>query len=199
MLIPPQLEHLQMILASRSPRRAELLTKANCRFIVQPANDSVEPGLCSNCSPEQFVADLALMKAQDVSRRATSALVIGADTVAEIDGRIVGKPVDEEHARQILTLLSGRLHRVLTGISICRTDLPACVTRVEQTRLKMAPLSPQQIDDYLETGLWIGKAGAFGYQDGPDWLHVIEGLESNVVGLPVERIPEMLHELAGRK
>ncbi len=168
---------------------------ANYSFIVRPANDSVEAGLCSSCSPEQFVADLSLLKAQAVADFSSNALVIGADTVAEIDGRILGKPKDDQHARKMLELLSGRLHRVLTGISICRTDRAGCVTRVEQTKLRMAPLSDRQISDYLETEQWIGKAGAFGYQDGPEWLHVVDGLESNVVGLPVERIGDMLVEL----
>ncbi len=193
---PGDLEY-RLVLASRSPRRAELLRAAGYDFDIDPADDSVEENQDKTRTPWQLVADLALAKALNVAGRIVdpSVVVLGADTVGELDGQVLGKPVDVDHARTMLRQLSGRRHRVLTGVSLCCGGGHTVVVHVEPTRLVMDDLSDSEIDEYLETGLWAGKAAAFGYQDGPDWLHVLEGLESNVVGLPVERLPELLQQL----
>lgn len=205
MSIPDPLSQHTLILASRSPRRSELLQQAGFRFIVDPADDAVEAGCCTDRPPARLVAELSLAKALDVAtrepwRNRPGSLILGADTVAECDGRILGKPANEDHAREMLQFLSGRKHRVLTGVSLVlsstSSDLtPRSLTRVEQTWLMMDRLSPPDLEEYLASDRWIGKAGAFGYQDGPDWLHVLEGLESNVVGLPVERLEPWIQEL----
>ncbi len=127
------------------------------------------------------------------------AIVVAADTVAECDGQILGKPRDEGDARAMLRRLSGRPHRVLTGVCVWPIDLSAEASpliRVAVTKLEMDPLSDAQLDEYLAGGQWEGKAGAFGYQDGLDWVHVVEGSESNVVGLPMELLAEMLAEVS---
>jgi septum formation protein len=165
------------------------------------------------------VAELAYRKAAAVvrdlqnkegisSRRQSGSfvpVVIGADTVAECDGLILGKPSDEVHAREMLLQLSGREHRVLTGVCLWpldlrlgsqegrQADLP--LVRVAVTRLRMDSLTESQLDEYLSSGQWEGKAGAFGYQDRLGWVHVIEGSESNVVGLPMELLAQMLAAL----
>ena len=114
------------------------------------------------------------------------------DTVAECDGQILGKPANEEHARQMLQMLSGREHRVLSGLCLWNVPGGNPRVRVAVTRLRMDRLSAVEIDDYLASGLWEGKAGAFGYQDRLGWVHVVEGSETNVVGLPMELLAEML-------
>ncbi len=185
----------QLILASKSPRRRELLRQAGYRFEVIPPTDVDEterPGE----SPEMMVARLARRKVDDVARRIERGLVLGCDTTVECDGHILGKASDREHAREILLALSGREHRVLSGL--CLRSVPAGqpLIRVAQTLLRMDPLSPEQLDEYLAGGQWGGKAGAFGYQDRLGWIHVVEGSKSNVVGLPLETLAEML-ELVG--
>jgi septum formation protein len=123
-------------------------------------------------------------------------IILGADTVAECDGFILGKPRDEDDARRMLTQLSGREHRVLSGVCLLpRSMEPTPLIRVAVTRLQMDALSNDQLEDYLSTGAWEGKAGAFGYQDRLGWVHIIEGSESNVVGLPLELLREMLDEM----
>jgi len=191
----------KLILASRSPRRRELLAAAGYEFEVCPPSDAAECGVCSGESPYELVSRLAYQKAADVARRIAEGIVLGCDTVAECDGRILGKPVNEDHARAMLRTLSGREHRVLSGLCLWPVALAQPVAhgeplvRVAVTTLRMEELAPRRLDEYLAGGHWEGKAGAFGYQDGLDWVHVIEGSESNVVGLPMELLAEMLRML----
>ncbi len=192
----------RIILASSSPRRRELLREAGYEFDIHPPRDGAECGLCSGETPPEFVARQACQKAQDVAERlaaATSAkanadarLVLGCDTVAECQGRILGKPSDERHARDMLETLNGAEHRVYSGVCLWPLDGGQPSVRVAVTVLRMDRLSRDQIEEYLASGLWEGKAGAFGYQDRVGWLHIVTGSESNVVGLPLETLAEML-------
>jgi nucleoside triphosphate pyrophosphatase len=188
-----------LILASSSPRRRQLLTEAGYEFeVVAPAED-VECGVCSQNGPAGLVTDLAFRKAaaiRELSPGLHDRIIVAADTVAECDGFVLGKPRDEAHARQMLQQLRGREHRVLTGLCVWPLKRPEPLIRVAVTKLLMDPLADEAIDDYLTKGEWIGKAGAFGYQDRLGWVHVIEGSESNVVGLPMEMLAEMLAEVA---
>ncbi len=208
-----------LILASNSPRRRELLADAGYQFIVMPPHVDVECGVCSESGPAGLVAELAFRKAAVVVRKLQSdpgkqgwgkrdspvPVVLGADTVAECDGLILGKPADEAHAREMLLQLSGRVHRVLTGVCLWPLDLilpseqnrreDSPLVRVAVTRLRMDGLSEGQLNDYLSSGQWEGKAGAFGYQDRLGWVHIVEGSESNVVGLPIELLAQMLEAL----
>jgi septum formation protein len=185
----------RLILASRSPRRRELLAEAGYEFEVCYPSETAECGLCSGENPAQLVARLAYQKAADVAARVESGLVLGCDTVAECDGQILGKPVDETHARQMLRTLSGRPHRVFSGLCLWRLPDGEPQVRVAITGLRMDPLSPQQLDEYLASGQWEGKAGAFGFQDRLGWVHIVEGSPSNVVGLPLELLAEMLADM----
>jgi len=184
-----------LILASRSPRRRELLAAAGYRFEVRPPGEDVESGPSVDESAADFVARLAYQKAADVARSVQKGLILGCDTVAQCDGRILGKPADEAEARRMLQTLAGRRHLVFSGV--CLWDIPdhAPIVRVAVTTLQMDPLSDVQLADYLAGGGWRGKAGAFGYQDRLGWVHVVEGSETNVVGLPMELLAEMLREL----
>jgi septum formation protein len=193
----------RLILASNSPRRRELLAEAGYEFEIKPPAEDVECGVCSESGPAGLVTELAFRKAATVVRELqrdgvgqqrvpTGSIVLAADTVAECDGFILGKPRDEADARAMLTQLSGREHRVLTGVCLWRLGESDPLVRVAVTRLRMDTLSNEQLNEYLDSGAWEGKAGAFGFQDRLGWVHVVEGSESNVVGLPMELLREML-------
>jgi septum formation protein len=184
-----------LILASRSPRRRELLKTAGYGFEVIAPSESAECGLCSQETPPEFVARLAFQKAADVAPRVEEGIVLGCDTVAECFGQILGKPVDRRHAEEMLRLLSGREHRVYSGLCLWRR--PDNLTRVgvDVTTLRMGEFSDRQLAEYLDSGQWEGKAGAFGYQDRLDWLTILEGSESNVVGLPMELLARLFEEM----
>ncbi|MBN2579689.1 MAG: septum formation protein Maf [Pirellulales bacterium] len=190
-----------LILASRSPRRRELLLEAGYRFEVIPPDESVECEIGDEDHPAELVARLAYLKAADVAKRIHEGheggerLILGCDTVVECGGAIIGKPRDAEDARRILYTLRGREHRVVSGICLWKIPHGKPRTRVAVTRLRMDRLSEDALADYLAGGQWEGKAGAFGYQDRLDWVHILEGSQSNVVGLPLELLAEMLREI----
>jgi septum formation protein len=193
---------LHLILASGSPQRHTLLAEAGYEFEVVVPHDAAECGMCSTGGPAGMVAELAFRKAADVAyqlrekNEKQSALLIACDTLAECNGSILGKPRDEQHARQMLTLLSGQVHRVYSGLCLWplleNRNESTPETQIAVTELRMDELSEEQLDEYLASGLWQGKAGAFGYQDRIDWLHIEQGSESNVIGLPMELLAEML-------
>ena len=187
---------MRLILASSSPRRRELLTQAGYDFQIVPPADSAEDAIRAGEAPAEFVARLAYQKAADVAPRVPEGLVLAFDTVAECDGQILGKPIDEADARRMLRFLRGREHRVLSGLCLWPRPSGQPAVRVDQTVLRMDELADAAIEAYLASGQWAGKAGAFGYQDGLDWVHIIAGSESNVVGLPMELLNAMLQERA---
>jgi septum formation protein len=189
----------ELILASSSPRRQQLLMEAGYPFRVDPPHDSAECGICSRETPPEMVARLAFQKGADVALRTAEGLVVACDTVAECCGLILGKPKNRDHAREMLQLLSGKEHRVYSGLCLWPRPGSEHHVQVDVTRLVMDPLSPQMLEDYLATEAWEGKAGAFGYQDGLDWVHVTEGSESNVVGLPLELLARMLASISTPK
>ncbi|QDS99508.1 Maf family protein [Adhaeretor mobilis] len=193
-----------LILASSSPQRQRLLREAGHDFQIVPPNEGAECGICSQCGPAELVTDLALRKAEDVSQQLASGdtkipagcLLIACDTVAECGGLILGKPASEDHAGEMLHRLSGTVHRVYSGLAVARCDASGELSEVDMqiaiSELEMDTLADTQIDHYLASGLWEGKAGAIGYQDRVGWLHLIEGSESNVVGLPMELLARMI-------
>ena len=185
---------LPLILASSSPRRRQLLTEAGYEYTVVPPSEAAEtgPAASSSESPAELVARLAKQKAGDVAHRVRRGLVIGCDTVAECQGQILGKPKDRDHAKQMLSLLRGQQHRVFSGLCLWRMPDDRHRVEVEITTLIMDVISDADLTAYLDTNQWQGKAGAFGYQDGLDWVHIVEGSESNVVGLPMELLRQML-------
>jgi septum formation protein len=198
-------------LASGSPRRRELLAEAGYEFEVIPPAEGVECGVCSESGPAGLVAEFAYRKAAAVVHQLEQSqhidpqspapspqpplIVLAADTVAECDGFILGKPRDEAGARQMLRQLSGREHRVLTGVCLWPLGQEKPAIRVAVSKLRMDSLTDKQLDEYLSSGAWEGKAGAFGYQDRLGWVHITDGSESNVVGLPMELLAEMMEEV----
>ena len=184
-----------IILASQSPRRKTLLQTAGYDVLVIPPDESAEHSVEFIDDPRCFVKEAAEAKARFVAKRLKEGVVLAADTIAVCDSQRLGKPTDREDARRMLRQLSGRRHRVLTGVVLWHRPSDRIVRKIAETELQMDVLEEAEIESYLDTGLWKGKAGGFGYQDGWDWLHVVRGSESNVVGLPIESLPVWLDEL----
>jgi septum formation protein len=189
------MQSFQLTLASQSPQRRQLLDEAGYAFDVIVPHESAECGICSRETPPELVNRLARQKAANVAKRVGRGLVLGCDTVAECRGQILGKPKDLTHARQMLTLLRGRTHHVYSGVCLWRRPDDQSIARVATTKLRMEPITDRQLEQYLKSGCWEGKAGAFGFQDQLSWIEILAGSESNVVGLPLELLSEMLPEL----
>jgi septum formation protein len=180
-----------LILASASPRRAELLRAAGFEFAIQPADvdESIRPGE----SPERYVRRLAADKSA-AARAPRGAIVLGADTAVVVDGDILAKPADEAEATAMLRRLSGRRHEVLTGISL-RRGLHE-LGRVERTLVEFAPLSDEDMTWYVASGEGRDKAGGYAIQGlASRFVPRIEGSYSNVVGLPISAVLELLREI----
>ena len=175
------------------------MEEAGYDFTVVAPSESAEAdsATLSDKSPQALVAKLSAQKARDVAERVDRGIVIGCDTVAECRGQILGKPLDREHARQMLQLLRGQEHRVYSGLCMWRRPGDEYRVEIDVTRLVMDPISDADLEAYLATDQWQGKAGAFGYQDGLDWVHIVEGSESNVVGLPMELLQRMVADIGG--
>ncbi|MBI2479259.1 MAG: septum formation protein Maf [Planctomycetia bacterium] len=188
-------QSFRLILASQSPQRRKLLEQAGYSFEVIAPHPSAECGVCSGETPNELVARLAKQKAADVASRVDQGIVLACDTVAECGGQILGKPHDIEHARQMLSRLSGRVHHVYSGVCLWQRPTDRTWERVEVTKVRMEKLSGDALERYLESAAWEGKAGAFGYQEEPDWLQIVAGSESNVIGLPMELLGAMLEEI----
>ncbi len=186
-----------LILASTSPRRKQLLTEFGYQFETDPPSDDAECGVCSGETPPELVVRLARQKAVDVAVRYNFAIILGCDTVAECYGQVLGKPRDREDARRMLSLIRGKEHRVHSGICLWIRPEDQVLLQVDTTTLFMDDVSDEHLEYYLDTNKWEGKAGAFGYQDGWDWLHVTKGSETNVVGLPMELLEKMLDGIHG--
>ena len=172
------------------------MTTAGYEFRVIIPESSIEQGISQSLPPLEYVAEAAMQKARAVATSVPDeAIVIAADTVAECDNEILGKPIDRNDARRMLMLMSGQQHFVHTGITIWHRPSDRNVCHVETTVLTMQVLDETTLEHHLESGDWIGKAGAFGFQDGLDWVRIEKGLESNVVGLPVEILPDLIGQV----
>lgn len=184
----------EIILASQSPRRRELLGRLVPDFTVI-TDDSAE-ALIPGEKPPQTVQRLAAEKAEHVSAKTDAdALILAADTVVVLDGQILGKPKDEADAFVMLSALSGNTHQVFTGIAVLDTKTGQCVTAFETTKVRFRPLSHREILQYIASGEPMDKAGAYGIQElGALFVEGIEGDYFNVVGLPLCRLGKLLKE-----
>lgn len=164
------------------------------RFEVIQPDPSAECGICSRETPPELVARLAYQKAADVIQKIEidDRIVLSCDTVAEYAGMVLGKPNDIDHAREMLLRLRGREHRVYSGLCLwSRATGNRCV-RVDCSTLVLKNFSDSELEEYLQSDLWVGKAGSLGFQDGPPWLTLLKGSPTNVVGLPMELLTDML-------
>jgi septum formation protein len=187
----------QIILASQSPRRVELLTKMGVPFIAIPS--SYEERLDESRSAEEVAMELALGKANDVSKQHPEAFVIGSDTVVALGGRQMEKPKDIADAREMLTALAGHESTVSTGVAIVGAKEHIQQVNVATTKVYFKPDSPEVSrlrEDYLASGDWKDKAGGYGIQSGAATLiERIDGDYDTIVGLPAKLLAEMLTSL----
>jgi len=190
-----------LVLASRSPRRSELLEVAGIPFVVEPAPD-VEAELAATLTdlhhqPHEYAMTLAAAKAQAIAQLDTGRLVLGSDTIVVVDGDILEKPVDTEDAVRLLTRLSGRRHTVISAIALCggAVGMPG-LTAYEETEVEFLPLDQETIRRYVATGEPMDKAGAYGIQGyGALMVRGVRGCYFNVMGLPLALLGETLRSV----
>jgi septum formation protein len=183
----------KIILASNSPRRKELLTQISLDFTVAPAD--VDESVLTGEAPEACASRLAQDKARVAANRAGEGIVIAADTIVVVDGAVLGKPIDADDARRMLERLSGKEHAVVTGLAVLDASTGRSIVRTSVTKVVFRDLSQREIDAYVATGEPLDKAGAYGIQErGALLVERIEGCYSNVVGLPLSLLGEMLRE-----
>lgn len=183
-----------LILASNSPRRKEFFQQAGLEFSVCSAD--VDESIITGEAAEQYVERLARAKAEDVGRRHPDKWVIGADTIVVCDDTILGKPKDDKHAVEMLSLLSGRKHQVFTSFCVVRMDEGAVTSRLVVTDVFFDSLSHETVKNYIATGEPLDKAGAYGIQGiGGMLVRRICGSYTNVVGLPMAELLGVLRDL----
>lgn len=183
---------MQLILASQSPRRRELLGLFRKPFTVRAADidEAMDPALPAR----DEVARVSRAKAMAVPREDDD-IVVAADTIVVCDGKVLGKPKDKAHAFGMLSMLSGRTHQVMTGLTVCRGE--NCVSETVITDVVFRPLTKEEIESYIATGEPMDKAGAYGIQGGAAlFAERIDGDYYNVVGLPVCRLGQLLGRIA---
>lgn len=179
---------MKIVLASKSPRRSEILKNAGIDFTVRVAD--ADETIPDGTKPQDAVVFLAARKAMAVER-AEDELVLGADTVVVLDNKVLGKPKDREDAYNMLRSLSGRVHSVFTGV--CAIGNGVSITFAEETKVEFLPLTDKEIFNYIDTNEPYDKAGAYGIQGlASKFVRGIEGDYFNVVGLPISRIYEKI-------
>jgi septum formation protein len=189
--------HRKLILASRSPRRLQLLKQIGLSPTVMPCD--IEEVFDHSRTPEDNASSLALRKAMVVAGKIPDGIILGADTIVIVDGEMLGKPDSHADAVRMLSLLSGRTHTVVTGFALVDRPSGRHMTGSERTEVTFRPLPEREIEDYVAGGSPLDKAGAYGIQDdyGAVFVTRIEGCFYNVVGLPLSRIHTALREFQG--
>ncbi|MFA5926577.1 MAG: Maf family protein [Patescibacteria group bacterium] len=182
-----------LILASTSPRRKEILEKSGLDFVTEASD--FEEDMSLDLTPADLVKQLSLGKAKAVADKHRDAVVIGSDTIISFNNKILGKPHTAEWAKEMLTELRGQQHSVWTGYSIIDTDSGKSVSKSVEARVFFKHLSSQEIDDYIETGEPIDKAGAYAIQGiGKSLIDHIEGDFYTIMGLPLQNVLEDLKQ-----
>jgi septum formation protein len=195
--------NLPLILASVSPRRKQLLAEAGYRFKVVPS--AIDEGTfpSESIAPVEYAKQLALAKANDVAKKFPDSIVIGADTVVDFDGRIVGKPADAKDAERITRMLFSRPHKVITGVAIVCKSRRVEIVEADTTVVYPKKLTNSQIAEHIASGIWRDKAGAYAIQEhapaspkgyavtSDPFVDHIDGSLTNVMGLPMEMVKEM--------
>ncbi|MCX6135244.1 MAG: Maf family protein [Ignavibacteriales bacterium] len=188
MKLPP------LILASQSPRRKVLLKQIGLTFTVRPSH--VREDVLKHEAPEHNAKRIALSKAVEIAKRTKRGIVIGADTIVVLKGKILGKPRTPAEARRMLRSLSGRMHTVYTGFALIDVRSGRKTVQIEKTRVWFRTLTPQEIADYVSSGSPMDKAGAYGIQDdyGAVFVRRVEGCFYNVVGFPLTKFYMVLQD-----
>ena len=187
----------RLILASNSPRRIVLLKSLGYHFDIVPHD--IEECILGDVLPMELVQNLAFLKATDVARRVSNAIIISADTVIVHKNNILGKPKDVSDAKRILSILSDSEHDIISGVCVMEMPSRKKMLRIERTHIRMRNIKDEEIDRYILTGEPMDKAGAYAIQgEGRKFIEKIDGSFSNAVGLPLELLQEMLkHFMSG--
>jgi len=182
---------IRLILASGSPRRRELLGSIGVDFDVIPSD--VPEQRATGESPEEYVARLSREKASAIARAHPDRWIVAADTTVLLGEELLEKPADVDDAKRMLATIAGRIHVVYTGVTVINTSRGYGDTRIAETEVRMAPMSEREIDWYARTREGLDKAGAYGAQGiGAMFIDSIHGSYTNVVGLPLALLVEML-------
>ncbi|MCR4394967.1 MAG: Maf family protein [Dehalococcoidales bacterium] len=190
------MQNREIVLASLSPRRKMLLEQIGLIFTVDSAGDTVESNVGEfQKDPVSFVIKVSFLKASTVAYRHPDALIIAADTIGYLDNRIIGKPQTSEEAVNILRMLSGRCHKVMTGLTILDTRQKKSVSRSVETEVYFRELTTEEIEAYVKSGEPMDKAGAYAIQGkGAIFIKKICGDFYNVMGMPLYILAECLKE-----
>jgi len=183
-----------LILASASPRRAELLRRHEITFEIRPSAYD-EPPPDEKQDLRHYVAQLAWNKAWDVASKVSDGWILAADTTGDLDGLVLNKPVDRADAERMIRIQEGREVAIHTGVCLMKAGATTWQGFVDTSVLFMRPLTDSERLAYLESGLWQGKAGAYGVQDDDPIVSVVSGSWSNIVGLPVEKLLQLFDDL----
>ena len=183
---------MKFILASKSPRRIKILKKADFKFRVIPSKID-ESIVSTDLKPEDYCMELAKLKSQDIAKKYTDYTVIGADTIVFIDGKILNKPLNMAEAKNMLNLLSGNTHKVLTGVSLQNQTLKIDFTFFDISEVKFYPINDLEIDNYISNYNPLDKAGSYGIQDGSAiFIEKIHGSYDNIMGFPISKFHQSL-------
>jgi septum formation protein len=186
-----------IILASESPRRLELLKMIGLNFAVHPSQ--IEETYQDHLTPVEYALDNAKRKSEKIAEKYPASLIISADTIVTCENEVLEKPQDERHAYKILNKLSGRTHEVITAFGICRINSGISVFDYEMTRVTFRRLTDDEIHAYIKTGEPFDKAGGYGAQGyGSLLIERVEGCYFNVVGLPLAKFYTMLKTFCTR-
>lgn len=184
---------MKIVLASKSPRRKELLEKCGISFIADPAD--IDETIDESLPFEEAIKQLSFRKAEAVLKRNEDAIVIGSDTIVTIDGEILGKPKDHADAKKMLSLLQGRTHSVITGICILSKN--RCYQDVSVSEVTFAEMEEKEIETYIATGECDDKAGAYGIQGcGGRYVTEIKGDYYAIMGLPLNKVYEEMKNIS---
>lgn len=183
----------KIILASSSPRRKELLEKTGIVFEIIPS--TYEEDMSIDLSPVELSIFLSKQKAESVAENNPDAVVIGADTFVVLGDKVLGKPHIKEKAKEMLSILSGKQHSVITGFTVIEKLANKSISQTVETKVYFKNLTDEEIKDYVDTGEPLDKAGAYAIQGiGKKLVEKIEGDYSNIVGLPIDNVMEILKE-----
>jgi septum formation protein len=186
---------VRLVLASGSPRRAQLLDQLGLDFVVEPSE--VDETRYPDESPAEYVERVARQKCLAV--KTTGALVIAADTTVVHEGRVMGKPAHPEEARSMLRRLQGESHEVFTGVAVSLVDDRETQSTVDITRVEMLPMTENEIDEYVASGEPMGKAGAYALQGvGGLFVRSVDGSPFTVIGLPIHLLPRLIGSVGVR-
>jgi septum formation protein len=182
----------RLILASASPRRQSLLRDAGFVFDIHPADLDEASFAADGMAPSELAKRLALAKAEAVASKFPDAVVLGADTIVAFGEQILGKPRDAQHAYEMLSLLSGTTHLVITGVAVVHPSARFSATIRNLSAVRMKPLTLHDIENYIATGQWRDKAGGYGIQDTDPFIIRMAGSHTNIVGLPMTATRNLL-------